>query len=68
MPSCKQRELLTIEWHEAVAKFSDAVIRLRKCNGDGTRFATQHRATDLARLHSENARMMLEHHRTEHGC
>ena len=67
-PACELKNRLITEWEESIAKFSDAVQRLRQCNGDGQGFTEQHRATELARLRSENVRMMLEHHRSEHGC
>jgi hypothetical protein len=68
MPKCEQRERLLGEWQESVAKFSDAVKRLRQCNGDGSKFAEQHEATEQARRHAEEARKLVEHHRSEHGC
>jgi len=68
MPKCEQRERLLGEWQESVANFSDAVKRLRQCNEDGSKFAEQHEATERARLHAENARMIVEHHPSDHGC
>jgi hypothetical protein len=35
-------------------------------NGYG--FAAHYEKTELARLHADNARTMLELHRAEHGC
>ena len=67
-PACEHREQLITEWHEAVVRFSHAVKRLRQCDGDARRFADEHHATEQARLHAENARMMLNLHRDEHGC
>jgi hypothetical protein len=69
MPTCHDRERLTVQYHDAVEMFSASVKLLRECNGYTPRtFADQHRATELARLHSENARVTLELHRHEHGC
>ena len=68
MPKCEHRNRLLGEWQESLANFSDAVKRLRECSGDGSKFAEQYRSTEQARLHAENARMMVEHHRAEHGC
>jgi hypothetical protein len=50
--------------------FSASVSRLKECNGhtDENAFAVAQRATEHARLHSENARLMLEMHRAEQGC
>jgi hypothetical protein len=61
MPKCEHRNRLLGEWQESVAKFSDAVKRLRQCNGDGSKFAEQYRSTEQARLHAENTCMMVEH-------
>jgi hypothetical protein len=66
--TCKQRNQLLKEWNQAVLNFSKSVSRLNACHGDGRKFRDQHRATELARLDAENARMILELHRTEHGC
>ena len=68
MPTCSDRERLIVEYNEAVQKLSESVNRLKACNGDGHGFAEAHRATEKARLHAENTRMMLELHRAEHGC
>jgi hypothetical protein len=68
MPVCEHKNNLITEWQGALKAFSTAVKRLQDCNGDADKFAVEHRATELARLHAENARMMVEHHRTEHGC
>jgi hypothetical protein len=67
MPTCPRRDRLTDEWHEAVRKFSTSVIRLHAAIGNQT-FADEHRSTEQARLHVENAYTMLELHRSEHGC
>jgi hypothetical protein len=61
MRDCIKRDRLIHDWHEAVLKFSDSLSRLRKCAA--SRFADQHKATEIARLHCENARMMLDVHR-----
>jgi hypothetical protein len=63
---CIKRDRLIRDWHEAVLKFSDSLGRLRKCRA--SKFADQHKATEVARLNCENARMMLDLHRAEHGC
>jgi hypothetical protein len=68
MPTCPDRERLTSEYHDAVVKFSATVSHLKECNGNGNGFADAHRTTELARLHTENARIMLELHRAEHDC
>ena len=38
------------------------------CQESDKAFAEQHQLTELARLHADNARSMLEIHRMEHGC
>ncbi len=68
MPTCPARERLIVQYHDAVVMFSASISRLKACNGDGKGFAQAHRETKLARLHTENARLMLEMHRSEHDC
>jgi len=67
MPDCERRNQLVKEWYEAVAAFSHSVRQLRTCIGDVS-FAEHRQETELARLHADNARMILELHRDEHGC
>jgi hypothetical protein len=68
MPDCVHRNNLVKEWNEAVLNFSNAVSRLKACQGNGPDFAKQYHATEEARLQAENTHLMLELHRTEHGC
>ena len=68
MRDCVQRDQLIGEWHEAILKLANQLSQLSKCSGDAAKFAKQHNATEHARLHAENARMMLELHRKDHGC
>jgi hypothetical protein len=68
MSACEERDQFLAEWQEAVVSFSDAVKRLRQCNGDVDRFADQYDATEAARLLTEKVRKTLEHHRADHGC
>jgi hypothetical protein len=45
------------------------IALLRQWNGDcSDEFAEQYKATELARLHTEEIRLMLLLHRSEHGC
>ena len=67
-PDCEHKNQLIIEWREALKAFSASVRRLQQYDGDATKFAVEQRATELARVHAENARTMVEHHRAEHGC
>jgi hypothetical protein len=64
---CPERNHLIKEWHEAVATFSNSVSQLKASIGND-HFEDQHQVTELARLHAENVRTMLELHRAEHGC
>jgi hypothetical protein len=68
MPTCPDREKLTIQYDEAVVIFSASVTCLRGRNGNGNGFAEAQHATELARLHAETARIMLAMHRAEHSC
>jgi hypothetical protein len=68
MPDCLQRNHLVKLWNDSVLAFSEAVAKLKACQESDKAFAEQHQLTELARLHADNARSMLEIHRTEHGC
>jgi hypothetical protein len=68
MADCAQRNHLVKLWNEAVLAFSQAVGQLKACRKSDQAFAEQHQLTEMARLHADNARSMLELHRTEHGC
>jgi hypothetical protein len=65
---CTHRNQLVKLWNEAVLAFSQAVEKLSSCKGNDQQFKQQHQLTEMARLHADNARSMLELHRTEHGC
>jgi hypothetical protein len=68
MADCAQRNNLVKLWNEAVLAFSQAVSQLKACQKSDRAFVQQHQLTEMARLHADNARSMLELHRTEHGC
>jgi hypothetical protein len=69
--SCKIQSALTDSWVQATDKFSAAVKAMT-----GSHIATMGEAdfmllrgaAERARLASENARLLLELHRKEHGC
>jgi hypothetical protein len=66
---CPQRNELLAEWHEATARFSDAVTEMHKAAGQGQEsFIRLMHIAEEARLKAENARLLLEMHRSEHGC
>lgn len=67
-PACEDRKRLIAEFQDALERFSAAVKHGRQCERDEHRFPDAYQATELARLHCEDARKMLERHRTEHGC
>ena len=68
MADCAQRNQFVKEWNEAVLNFSKAVSLLKASNENGTDFAKRYHATEEARLHAGNARLMLELHCIDHGC
>jgi hypothetical protein len=68
MDDCRDRNQLIKDWHQAVQDFSKSVSRLRVCHGDVRKFADQYQATEIARLHADDAHSMLELHRAKHGC
>jgi hypothetical protein len=68
MQDCAQRDRLIKQWHDAILAFAHCVSQLGVRKGSGDGFSKQYQETELARLHAEDARMMLELHRTEHDC
>jgi hypothetical protein len=65
---CVHRHQLIKLWDEAILGFSQAVSLLKACHNNDRAFAEQYQLTELARQHADNARIMVELHRTEHGC
>ncbi len=68
MRECTHRNHLVKLSNEAVLAFSQAVGELAACKGNDRQFKEQHQLTEMARLHADNARSLLELHRREHGC
>jgi hypothetical protein len=69
MPDCTDRKQLLVQYQDAVVIFSASVSVLEELSGNGHHnFADQYQATEQARLHVENARLMLVLHRDEHCC
>jgi hypothetical protein len=69
--SCNTQRSLIEAWFGATAQFSDAVkamtgSQIAAMSPDD--FAVLRGKAETARLASENARLMLELHRKEHGC
>ena len=67
MPDCPDRNRIIVEWRESVVKFADQVKRLAACTGNRDGFVEQFHITDLARLECDQARLVLEQHRADHG-
>lgn len=67
MSTCPHRDDLMREWNKAVSEFSKSISRLKAAIAN-EHFADEQHATEQARLHTENARTMLNLHRAEHGC
>jgi hypothetical protein len=68
MPECPDRNRIIAEGRESAVKFADQVKRLAECTGKQGGFVEQFRVTELARLQCDDARLVLEHHRSDHGC
>jgi hypothetical protein len=68
--SCPEKETLAKNYEATTAKFSEAVRQLRDRIGTSTRaeYELLQRASDEARLKSEQARLALEQHIAAHGC
>jgi hypothetical protein len=68
---CKIQVALTEEWYQATQEFSNAIRAMTASKIDTISWADYMLLRDeaeKARLASENARMLLELHRNEHGC
>jgi hypothetical protein len=62
---CDERQQLVEKWNGAVKVYAHFLDVLASGDGD---FNQRYRDTELARLDAENARLMLEQHRKNHGC
>jgi hypothetical protein len=67
---CDEKARLTKEYNVATAKFSEAVAELQRMIGTSTRvkYERLQRASDEARVKSEQARLSLERHLAAHRC
>ena len=68
--SCEEKTRLGIEYEAATSKFSDAVKELRRRMGTSPKdeYDRLERASNEARVRSEQARLALEQHVAAHGC
>jgi ATP-dependent helicase YprA (DUF1998 family) len=68
--SCEEKKRLATEYEAATGKFSEAVTELRKKMGTSAKEEYQRldRATNEARVKSEQARLALEQHISAHRC
>jgi hypothetical protein len=68
--SCEEKTRLGIEYEAATSKFSDAVKELRRRMGTSPKdeYDRLERASNEARVRSEQARLALEQHVASHGC
>ncbi len=68
--NCEIKVRLTEQFETATGLFSEAVTGLRRKIGTSTKedYERLARATNDARLKSEQARLALEEHIAEHGC
>jgi hypothetical protein len=68
--SCEEKSRLAIEYEISTAKFSEAVTELRKKMSTSPQEEYQRldRASNEARVKSEQARLLLEQHIAAHRC
>ena len=68
--SCDEKKRLATEYEVATAKFAEAVTELRKEMGTSAKeeYERLDRATNEARVKSEQARLALEKHISAHRC
>jgi hypothetical protein len=67
---CEEKTRLAQEYETATAKFAAAVRKLQRNIGTSTRpqYERLQRASDEARVKSEQARLSLEQHMATHDC
>jgi hypothetical protein len=68
--SCEEKTRLAQEYETAAAKFAEAVRELQRKIGTSTRreYERLQRASDAARVKSEQARLSFEQHMASHDC
>ena len=68
--SCEEKARLSQEYDATTTKFAEAVRQYHRNIGTTTRaeFERLQRASDEARVKSEQARLALEQHLAAHGC
>jgi hypothetical protein len=68
--SCKIQASLTEAWSNATSEFSSAIKALTVAHAgmSEAEYRGLRAKAETARLASENARLLLELHRNEHGC
>ena len=68
--SCEEKERLAQEYKASVKKFAETVRQLHRNIGTSTRpeYERLQRASDEARVKSEQARLALEQHMAAHDC
>jgi len=70
MMDCEEKARLTFEYQEATEKFSKSVTELQEKMGTASKeeYERLQRATEEARVRSEQTRLGLEQHIAAHGC
>jgi hypothetical protein len=68
--SCTHKEQLAQAYKATTARFAEAVAQLQRQIGTSSRseYERLQRASDEARVKSEQARLALEQHVITHGC
>ena len=68
--SCEEKIRLAMEYETATSKFSEAVreLRLRMGTSPKDEYDRLERASNEARVRSEQARLALEQHTAAHRC
>ena len=68
--SCEEKTRLAMEYDAATSKFSEAVGELRRKMGTSLKdeYDRLERASNEARVRSEQARLALEQHTAAHRC
>jgi hypothetical protein len=68
--TCKEKTRLTMEYQSSTEKFSKSVSDLNNRMGKSSKaeYERLKRASEKARVHSEDVRLALEQHIAAHGC
>ena len=63
---CPERHRLAREYRKCVEEFRDAVLAMKGLKGQ--EYESAYKTSEKFRIAADQARIALEHHRSEHRC